>query len=182
MRRTIITFLLATFVVATYGNLHADCGSSHGSDMKEANAKAAQLPELQGIVETAIAAGTFNTLVTAVQTAGLDKVLAGEGPFTVFAPTDEAFAALPEGTVEALLKDKDALKAVLTYHVVAGDYPATQVVGRESLQTVNGQNLGIRTEKDGVMVGNAQVIKTDIRCANGVIHVIDKVVLPAKES
>lgn len=129
------------------------------------------------IVDTAVAAGSFNTLVAAVKAAGLVDTLKSPGPFTVFAPTDEAFAKLPEGTVEALLKDKDKLTAVLTYHVVAGKMMAADVVGNSAIQTVQGQSLQISTS-DGVKVDNANIIKTDIQTSNGVIHVIDTVVLP----
>lgn len=130
------------------------------------------------IVETAVEAGMFNTLVTAVKTAGLVETLSGDGPFTVFAPTDDAFAKLPEGTVEALLEDVEKLTSILTYHVVSGKVMASDVVNMTSAKTVNGQSLTI-TVKDGtVMVDNAKVIKTDIVCSNGVIHVIDTVVLP----
>ena len=130
------------------------------------------------IVETAVAAGSFNTLVTAVKAAGLVETLSGEGPFTVFAPTDDAFAKLPEGAVEALLKDKEKLTAVLTYHVVAGNVLAKDVVTLTSAKTVNGQSLSVMVKDDTVMVDGAKVIKTDILCSNGVIHVIDAVVLP----
>jgi len=130
------------------------------------------------IVETAVAAGSFNTLVTAVKAAGLVDTLSGEGPFTVFAPTDDAFAKLPEGTVEALLKDKEKLTAILTYHVVAGKVMAKDVVNLTEAKTVNGQSLTIMVKDSTVMVDNATVIKTDIVCSNGVIHVIDAVVLP----
>jgi uncharacterized surface protein with fasciclin (FAS1) repeats len=130
------------------------------------------------IVETAVAAGSFNTLVTAVKAAGLVDTLSGEGPFTVFAPTDDAFAKLPEGTIDALLKDKEKLTAILTYHVVAGNVMAKDVVNLTSAKTVNGKSLTIKVEDGTVMVDNAKVIKTDIVCSNGVIHVIDSVVLP----
>jgi uncharacterized surface protein with fasciclin (FAS1) repeats len=132
----------------------------------------------KSIVETAIGAGSFKTLVAAVQAAGLVETLSSPGPFTVFAPTDEAFAKLPQGTVEALLKDIPKLKSILTYHVVAGKLMAADVVKLSSVKTVNGQTITI-TVKDGkVMVNNANVIKTDIVCSNGVIHVIDTVILP----
>jgi uncharacterized surface protein with fasciclin (FAS1) repeats len=132
----------------------------------------------KNIVETAVAAGSFKTLVTAVKAAGLVETLSGPGPFTVFAPTDDAFAKLPEGTIAALLQDKEKLTGILTYHVVAGKVMASDVVNLDSAKTVNGQSLTI-TVKDGkVMVDNAMVIKTDIVCSNGVIHVIDTVVLP----
>lgn len=132
------------------------------------------------IVDTAVAAGSFNTLVKAVQVAGLVDTLKGPGPFTVFAPTDEAFAKLPAGTLEAVLADKDKLTAILTYHVVAGKVMAADVVGLhgKSAKTVQGGELAIDTS-NGVKVGTATVVKTDIECDNGVIHVIDSVLLPA---
>jgi len=129
------------------------------------------------IVDTAISAGSFKTLVAAIQAAGLVETLKGEGPFTVFAPTDEAFAKLPPGTLDALLKDKAKLQAVLTYHVVAGKVMAADVAGLKSAKTVQGQSLAIDTSK-GVKVGGANVVKTDIVTSNGVIHVIDTVLLP----
>jgi uncharacterized surface protein with fasciclin (FAS1) repeats len=132
----------------------------------------------KNIVETAVAAGSFNTLVTAVKAADLVETLSGPGPFTVFAPTDDAFAKLPEGTIPALLQDKDKLTAILTYHVVAGKVMASDVVNLDSAKTVNGQSLTIKVKDGKVMVDNAMVIKTDIVCSNGVIHVIDAVVLP----
>ena len=132
------------------------------------------------IVDTAVAAGSFNTLVKAVQAAGLVETLKGEGPFTVFAPTDEAFAKLPAGTLEMLLKpaNKDKLAAILTYHVVAGKVGAADVVKLTSAKTVNGKSVTIKAGKDGVMVDGAKVVKTDIWTSNGVIHVIDSVLLP----
>ena len=129
------------------------------------------------IVDTAVAAGSFKTLVQAVQAAGLVDTLKGPGPFTVFAPTDEAFAKLPPGTLDALLKDKAKLQAVLTYHVVAGKVMAADVAGLKSAKTVQGQSLAINTA-GGVKVGNANVVKTDIATSNGVIHVIDTVLIP----
>jgi uncharacterized surface protein with fasciclin (FAS1) repeats len=134
--------------------------------------------EEKTIVETAIAAGSFNTLVTAVKAAGLVDTLSSEGPFTVFAPTDDAFAKLPEGTIEALLKDKEKLTAILTYHVVADKVMAKDVMNLTSADTVNGQSLTIKVENGTVMVDGAKVVKTDIVCSNGVIHVIDAVILP----
>src|SRR6056297_812911 len=136
------------------------------------------------IVETAVEAGTFTTLVAAVEAAGLVETLSGEGPFTVFAPTDEAFKALPEGTLESLLAAgaKDKLTSVLTYHVVPGKVLAEQVVDLDGAQTVNGQRLEISADKDGVQVDGAKVIQTDIECSNGVIHVIDAVLLPARQT
>src|SRR5579872_1442045 len=131
------------------------------------------------IVDTAVA-GHFNTLVAAVKAAGLVDTLKGPGPFTVFAPTDEAFAKLPAGTVEELLKpeNKSKLVAILTYHVVPGKVMAKDVVKLQEAKTVNGQELTVKAQMGSVMVNNAKVVKTDILCTNGVIHVIDTVVLP----
>jgi len=129
------------------------------------------------IVDTAVSAGQFNTLAKALTEAGLVETLKGKGPFTVFAPTDEAFAKLPPGTLEALLADKAKLTAVLTYHVVAGKVMAADVVKLSEAKTVQGQNVKIGT-MGGVMVNDAHVVKTDIMASNGVIHVIDKVILP----
>jgi uncharacterized surface protein with fasciclin (FAS1) repeats len=129
------------------------------------------------IVDTAVSAGQFKTLVQAVQTAGLVDTLKGEGPFTVFAPTDAAFAKLPAGTIESLLNDKQKLAQVLTYHVVLGKVTAAQVKPGD-VKTVQGQSLRVRAEGGAVMVNNARVTKTDIMASNGVIHVIDTVVLP----
>lgn len=134
------------------------------------------------IVDTAVAAGSFKTLATALKAAGLIETLKGEGPFTVFAPTDEAFAALPKGTVETLLKpeNKFRLTEILTYHVVPGRVPASEVVKLSSAKTVNGQTCKIKVSGGKVMVDNATVEKTDIACSNGIIHVIDRVILPAE--
>jgi uncharacterized surface protein with fasciclin (FAS1) repeats len=131
------------------------------------------------IVETAIAAGSFNTLVAAVKAADLVETLSGPGPFTVFAPTDEAFAKIPAETLAGLLKPeaKDQLVGILTYHVVAGRVLAADVVKLTSAKTVNGQSVTIDTAS-GVKVDGANVIQTDIECDNGVIHVIDAVILP----
>jgi uncharacterized surface protein with fasciclin (FAS1) repeats len=132
---------------------------------------------MKDIVDTAVDAGTFKTLATALQAAGLVDTLKGPGPFTVFAPTDEAFAKLPAGTLDGLLKDKAKLTAVLTYHVVAGRVRAADVAGLTEAKTVEGRSLRISTS-GGVKVDNANVIKTDIEASNGVIHVIDAVVVP----
>jgi uncharacterized surface protein with fasciclin (FAS1) repeats len=132
------------------------------------------------IVDTAVAAGSFNTLVAAVQAADLEATLRSEGPFTVFAPTDEAFAKLPPGTVENLLKpeNKSQLQAVLTYHVVPGKVMAADAAMLTSAKTVNGQSFRITESGNSLMVDNATVIKADIPTSNGVIHVIDQVILP----
>lgn len=129
------------------------------------------------ILETASAAGQFKTLLTAVRAAGLEETLNGSGPFTVFAPTDEAFAKLPPGTVESLLKDKAALTKVLTYHVVPGAVMAKDVP-TANVKTVQGQTVALKKDGSGVTVNNAKVISADIVATNGVIHVIDTVILP----
>ena len=138
-------------------------------------ARAADAPK--DIVDTAVAAGSFKTLATALQAAGLVDTLKGAGPFTVFAPTDEAFAKLPAGTLEGLLKDKAKLTAILTYHVVPGKVMAADVVKLKGAKTVQGGSVTIDASK-GVKVDGANVVKTDIACSNGVIHVIDAVILP----
>ncbi len=133
------------------------------------------------IVQTAVAAGQFNTLAKALEAAGLVETLKGEGPFTVFAPTDEAFAKLPAGTLENLLKpeNKAQLAAILSYHVVPGRLMAADVVKQKTLKTVQGSSLRVSLKGgSNVLVDNARVVQTDIRCSNGVIHVIDSVVLP----
>jgi len=129
------------------------------------------------IVETAIAAGSFKTLVEAVKAANLVDTLSGPGPFTVFAPSDEAFAKLPAGTVEGLLKDIPKLKSVLTYHVLPGKVMSSDVRKMRSAKTVQGQSVSIDTS-DGVKVDNAKVVKADIEADNGIIHVIDSVIMP----
>jgi len=130
------------------------------------------------IVETAVESSNFTTLVAAVKAAGLAETLSGTGPFTVFAPTDEAFAKLPAGTVESLLKDKEKLKTILTYHVVSGKVMAADVVKLNTATTVQGQDVTIKVEDGKVMVDNANVVTTDIEASNGVIHVIDTVLMP----
>ncbi len=132
------------------------------------------------IVETAASNGSFNTLVAAIEAAGLSETLRGDGPFTVFAPTDAAFAKLPAGTVETLLKPEniDQLTAILTYHVVAGEVTSAQVVKLSSAKTINGQAVEIRTSNGTVMIDGATVAAVDVMASNGVIHVIDEVILP----
>ncbi len=131
----------------------------------------------KNIVETAKEAGNFKTLLKACETAGLVDTLSGKGPFTVFAPTDEAFAAVPKATLDALLADKEKLKGVLTYHVVPGKVMAADVTKLKTAKTVQGSDIRIDTTA-GVKVNEAKVIKTDLETANGVIHVIDKVIMP----
>ena len=132
------------------------------------------------IVDTAVSAGQFNTLAAALTAADLVETLKAPGPYTVFAPTDEAFAKLPEGTVEDLLKpeNKDKLVAILTYHVVAGEVDSTEVVKLTEAKTVNGEMVDIKVADGKVMIDNATVIKPDVKASNGVIHVVDTVLIP----
>ena len=164
-----ITAMVAAVAVLALGAVSASAYES--SAKKQASAD---------IVDTAVAAGSFNTLVAAVQAAGLVDTLKGEGPFTVFAPTDQAFAALPEGTVESLLKpeNRDQLVAVLTYHVVPGKVTAAEVVNLSEAATVNGANVTISSSYGKVKVDGATVVQADVMTSNGVIHVIDQVILP----
>jgi uncharacterized surface protein with fasciclin (FAS1) repeats len=134
--------------------------------------------QLPNLVATAQAAGTFTTLLAAAEAAGLVETLSGPGPLTVFAPTDEAFAKLPAGTVEALLKDKAKLASILTYHVVVGAMPAEKVLKQTALTSVQGGDLLVKSTETGAMIGNAKITATDITASNGVIHVIDTVLMP----
>jgi transforming growth factor-beta-induced protein len=136
------------------------------------------LTPLLDIARTARLAGGFETLLAAVEAAGLGDALTADGALTVFAPTDAAFAALPEGALEALLEDREALTAVLTYHVAGERLPASEVVSRSAIQTLNGASLSVRVEGDAVWVGDARVVATDVETTNGIIHVIDAVLLP----
>ena len=145
-----------------------------------AEAPAADAMATADIVDTAIGAGSFGTLVAAVQAAGLEEALRGEGPFTVFAPTDEAFAKLPAGTVDSLLADPEALSATLLYHVVSGKVMAADVTDGLTADTLNGAPVSFHVA-DGVMINDANITATDIEASNGVIHVIDTVILPPTE-
>ena len=177
------TLLKSLYAVPMVGLLTAgtpaladDCPSS----CSESKAKTVQVAAQMDLVDTAVAADDFTTLAAALQAADLVEALKGDGPFTVFAPTDEAFAALPDGTVEMLLKpeNKELLTAILTYHVVPGNLKAEDVVGGAPLKTLNGQMISLNTS-DGVMVDKANVVKTDIETTNGTIHVIDAVIMPS---
>jgi uncharacterized surface protein with fasciclin (FAS1) repeats len=158
-------------ILAALGLFVAACGG-------EADETTTTTAPLKDIVDTAVEAGSFTTLVAAVQAAGLVETLKGEGPFTVFAPTDEAFAALPEGTVEALLADIPALTDILLYHVVSGKVMAADVVNLTSATTVQGSDLAIVVTDGKVTINGVNVITTDIETSNGVIHVIDAVLIP----
>ena len=160
---------------AALAQCESSCTASGGVAVTQA-----QYVKKGDIVDTAVRAGQFNTLAAALKAAGLVDVLKGEGPFTVFAPTDEAFARLPAGTVETLLKpeNKDKLIAILTYHVVPGKADAKTVLGQNAWGTVNGQRVEIAQRGGSAMIDGAKIVKTDIDCTNGVIHVIDSVILP----
>ena len=132
---------------------------------------------MKNIVDTAVDAGIFKTLIKAVQEADLVDTLSGEGPFTVFAPTDEAFAKLPDGTIEDLLKNKEKLTEILTYHVIPDRVESESVINLTKAKTANGKEISINSS-NGVKIDNANVTKTDIECSNGVIHVIDNVLIP----
>lgn len=137
---------------------------------------------MPNIIETAVANGSFKTLVTAVKAAGLVETLSGTGPFTVFAPNDDAFAKLPKETVAALLKDVPKLKQLLTYHVVAGKVMAADISKHPNSKTVEGQSISLDS-KNGIKVNDAKVVKADVACSNGVIHVIDSVLtMPTAKS
>jgi uncharacterized surface protein with fasciclin (FAS1) repeats len=176
-----VTLLLAFVAIS---GLLVDCKAKESQPVQTASPPAAQAekPEAaeKDIVDTAVEAGSFNTLAKALKAAGLIETLKGKGPFTVFAPTDDAFAKLPEGALADLLKpeSKEKLTAILTYHVVAGKLMAADVVKLDSVKTVQGSSLEIKTRDGKVTVGGANVTKTDIGCSNGVIHVIDAVVMP----
>lgn len=162
-----ILFLLAF----SAGALQAEeCSSKVANHHKEAKTKT--------IVGVADEAGSFKTLLAAAKAAGLVDTLNSEGPFTVFAPSDAAFAKLPEGTVEALLQDPDKLKAILLYHVVPGKMMAADVVKKQSLKSAQGNDITLKVSDAGVMVDGANVVTTDIKASNGVIHVIDSVIIP----
>ncbi|MEH0690920.1 fasciclin domain-containing protein [Vibrio cholerae] len=159
---------LMTFVIAMSSLLMMSAANANHHGMKK------------DIVDVAVENGSFTTLVAAVQAAGLVETLKGDGPFTVLAPTDDAFAKLPEGTVEMLLKpeNKDKLVSILTYHVIPAKAMAADVVKMDKATTVQGQDVMIKVMGDKVMVNNANVIMTDVKASNGVIHVIDTVIMP----
>lgn len=174
---------LITLVIAAISVVAVACSSSESPTPAPTSAPAPTAApvieaEAQTIVDIAIADGRFDTLVAAVTAADLAGTLSGDGPFTVFAPTDDAFAALPAGTVEGLLADIPALTNVLTYHVVSGKVLAADVVGLSSATTLQGQNVSVRVENGNVFINDSQVIITDIEGSNGVIHIIDAVLLP----
>ena len=176
--KNVVTVGATIIGIGIIGIADAHCGSCTAS----ASAAAGQHAGHADIVDTAVEAGSFGTLVAAVKAAGLVDVLKGEGPFTVFAPTDEAFAKLPAGTLQNLLKpeNRDQLKAILTYHVVAGKVTSADVVKLDSAKTVQGQSVTIEAKDGSVEIDNATVVKADVEASNGVIHVIDSVMLPTE--
>jgi uncharacterized surface protein with fasciclin (FAS1) repeats len=159
--------VIALFIAAAFS---MSAFADHHGDMKHKMKK--------DIVDTAVAAGSFNTLATALTEAGLVETLKGEGPFTVFAPTDEAFAKIPADQLKAILADKELLTSILTYHVVAGKVTAADVMKLKSATTVQGTDVAVSTT-DGVMINASKVVKADIMTSNGIIHVIDTVLIPA---
>jgi uncharacterized surface protein with fasciclin (FAS1) repeats len=173
MKRFFVTFAVLAVAGLPLGIAQADCGSSHA---KSVSLEAQQVD----IVDVAVEAGSFQVLAKALSAAGLVDALKSEGPFTVLAPTDEAFARLPDGTIEELLKPEnlDQLKRILTRHVLAGKATAADVVKLEKVETLSGDVLMIAANEDGIAIGNAKVLKTDVMASNGVIHVIDSVLLP----
>jgi len=173
MNKHLMTSLGALAAVAAFALPASAQMATHGGHA---------MPTGDDIVDVAVANGSFTTLVAAVKQAGLVETLKGEGPFTVFAPTDEAFADLPAGTVESLLRpeNRDKLTAILTYHVVPGKVMASDVVKLSSAKTVQGSSVSIEVEDGAVYVDGARVVKADVPASNGVIHVIDKVILPSK--
>jgi len=166
--------------VIAFSNMNGDAPmvKNESTTTEDISVETEAKPMNKNIVEIASEAGNFTTLVAAIKAAGLVETLSGAGPFTVFAPTDEAFAKLPAGTVEGLLEDKEKLAKILTYHVVAGKVMAKDVVTITSAKTVEGGEITVKVEGGKVMVDNANVVTTDIEASNGVIHVIDSVILP----
>ena len=170
---TIFKSALTACIIATSTIVFTVSSASAGDHGKKEKHYAAE----KDIIDTAIAAGSFNTLAAALTKAELIDTLKGDGPFTVFAPTDEAFAKVPESDLKALLADKEKLKAVLTYHVIAGKVMAADVIELSTATTVQGSNLAIIAE-ESVTINGAKVLKTDVKASNGVIHVIDSVLIP----
>ena len=169
-KRTISTLAAVTAVAV------AAVGPASANARSEGNAVPASAKK--DIVDTAVAAGSFDTLAALLKQAGLVKTLKAKGPYTVFAPTDKAFSKVPKATLDALAKDKAKLRAVLLYHVAKGSLPAAKVVKRHSIKTLNGQRVQVRVRDGKVFVGGARVVTPDVAASNGVIHVINKVLIP----
>jgi len=179
----ITLFSAAPFALAGGSCGDARTASACGNDAAPMAQTAGWGSDKPDIVETAVEAGSFNTLAAALKAANLVETLQGDGPFTVFAPTDEAFAKLPQGTVQSLLRpeNRDKLTSILTYHVVPGKVTADQVTKLNAAETVNGQRVDIKTKYGSVMIDGAKVTSTDIMASNGVIHVIDSVIMPSQK-
>ncbi len=175
-----MTFIVRSFLAASTLSLLALAACGGGAATEPGVASPTSANAKSDIIDTAVGAGSFKTLAAALKAADLIDTLKGPGPFTVFAPTDEAFAKLPAGTVEGLLKpeNKEKLKGILTFHVVAGHVGSSDVVKLKSAKTVQGSEVSINTDGGNVMINGAKVTKADIECSNGVIHVIDTVILP----
>ena len=171
MRKLILPIVVLVVALAT-------AAVALGGDERSGSTAQPAAKPTKNIVQTAVAAGDFDTLVSLVKRAGLAKTLSGKGPFTVFAPTDAAFKKVPASTLEALLKDRAALRNVLLYHVAAGRYPAKLVVNQKSIETLIGQRVKVSTRGDTVRVAGAKVVQADVRTSNGVIHAINKVLVP----
>lgn len=171
MRKLILPIVVLVVALAT-------AAVALGGNDSDSPAQPAAKPAKKNIVQTAVAAGDFDTLVSLVKRAGLAKTLSGKGPFTVFAPTDAAFKKVPASTLEALQKDRAALRNVLLYHVAAGRYPAKRVVKQKSIETLAGQRVKVSTRNGTVRVGGARVVQADVRTSNGVIHAINRVLIP----
>ena len=174
MRALVTTSLLLTLALGGCGS------SSESSTAPAASSSSGSEAASADIVDTAVGAGSFTTLVAAVQAAGLEDTLRGAGPFTVFAPTDAAFAALPAGTLDSLLlpENREQLRSILTYHVVSGRVMASEAAAMSSAPTVQGASAPIAPVEGGLTIGGARIVTTDIACSNGVIHVIDAVMMP----
>lgn len=179
--RSFIPAVLASLFLVACGNTESENKTNSGDTATNADTAPVEQTMSKNVVETAMGSADHTTLVTAVKTAGLVETLSGTGPFTVFAPTNAAFAALPAGTLDELLKpeSKDKLTSILTYHVVPGKVMSSQLSDGQKVTTVNGQELTVSIKDGKVMINGANVTAADLDCSNGVIHVIDAVVLPA---
>ena len=174
--KTLLVLSAAGFLTTGLA-MAGQCGGCKGEKKMD---KAITVAATKSIVETAVSSEQFPTLVAALKAAGLVDTLSGKGPFTVFAPTEAAFKKLPKGTLETLLKpeNKDMLKNILTYHVVSGDVKAEQAVKLTTAKAVNGKSIDLKVEEGALYLNKSKVVKTDINCENGVIHVIDTVLIP----
>ncbi len=171
MRKLILPIVVLVVALAT-------AAVAVGGDERSGSTAQPAAKPTKNIVQTAVAAGDFDTLVSLIKRAGLAKTLSGKGPFTVFAPTDAAFKKVPASTLEALLEDRAALRQVLLYHVAGGRYSAKRVAKLRSIETLTGERVKVRTRAGTVRVGGARVVKTNVRTSNGIIHAINRVLIP----